>query len=84
MKKLLTILAALAILASGTANAQVAEKLTAHRLDRPWTFSSFVAPTGCVSTSVPFFGASVTLGCDAGLTYTTATLAAPVSGASAA
>ena len=69
MKKLLTILAALAILASGTANAQVAERLTAHRLDRPWTFSSFVAPTGCVSTSVPFFGASVTLGCDAGLTY---------------
>ena len=69
MKKLLTILAALAILASGTANAQVAERLTAHRLDRPWTFSSFVAPTGCVSSSVPFFGASVTLGCDGGLTY---------------
>ena len=78
MKKLLTILAALAILASGTANAQVAERLTAHRLDRPWTFSSFVAPSGCVSSSVPFFGASVTLGCDGGLTYTTATLAAPV------
>ena len=69
MKKLLTILAALAILASGTVNAQVAEKLTAHRLDRPWTFSSFVAPSGCVSSSVPFFGASVTLGCDAGITY---------------
>lgn len=69
MKKLLTILAALAILASGTANAQVAERLTAHRLDRPWTFSSFVAPPGCVSTSVPFFGSAVTLGCDGGLTY---------------
>ena len=73
MKKLITILAALAILASGTVNAQVAEKLTAHRLDRPWTFSSFVAPSGCVSTSVPFFGASVTLGCDGGITYDAAT-----------
>ena len=69
MKKLLTILAALAILASGTANAQVAERLTAHRLDRPWTFSSFVAPTGCVSSSVPFFGADLKLTCDGGLTY---------------
>jgi len=69
MKKLLTIIAALAFLASGTINAQVAEKLTAHRLDRPWTFSSFVAPTGCVSTSVPFFGAAVTLGCDGGITW---------------
>ena len=69
MKKLLTILAALAILASGTANAQVAERLTAHRLDRPWTFSSFVAPTGCVSTSVPFFGADLKLTCDGGITY---------------
>ena len=69
MKKLLTILAALAFLASGTVNAQVAEKLTAHRLDRPWTFSSFVAPSGCVSSSVPFFGADVKLTCDGGITY---------------
>ena len=69
MKKLLTILAALAFLASGTINAQVAERLTAHRLDRPWTFSSFVAPTGCVSTSVPFFGADLKLTCDGGITY---------------
>ena len=31
--------------------------------------SSFVAPPGCVSSSVPFFGAAVTLGCDGGITY---------------
>ena len=32
-------------------------------------YSVMPAPTGCVSTSVPFFGASVTLTCDGGLTY---------------
>ena len=46
MKKLTTILAALAILASGTANAQVAEKLTAHRLDRPGGLPSYTGNAG--------------------------------------
>ncbi|MDP2317464.1 MAG: hypothetical protein Q8P41_31560 [Pseudomonadota bacterium] len=43
-----------------------------------WAYSALPAPTGCLSTNVPFFGSDLKLGCATGLTYTseTGTLAA--------
>jgi len=74
MKKVLSILAALALLVSGAAYGQGAHPLSAYRLDRPYSYALFTAPPGCTATSVPIFlGSPVALGCDAGLTYDAAT-----------
>ena len=50
-----------------------AQPVSGGLLGRGASYSGFVAPTGCVSSSVPFFGASVTLGCDGGISYDAAT-----------
>ena len=70
MKPLVRIAVLLAVAVSLRATSQ---PLTGGVLGQGAQYSSFVAPTGCVSSSVPFFGASVTLGCDAGITYDAAT-----------
>lgn len=57
----------------GLAEGAQAQPVSGGLLGRGASFSGFVAPPGCVSSSVPFFGAAVTLGCDGGITYTAAT-----------
>ena len=66
MKPLVRIAVLLAVAVSLRATSQ---PLTGGVLGQGAQYSSFVAPSGCVSSSVPFFGASVTLGCDGGITY---------------
>ena len=46
-----------------------AQPVSGGLLGRGASDSGFVAPTGCVSTSVPFFGADLKLTCDGGITY---------------
>lgn len=71
-------LAALVLLAAAPAFAQVDNGW--QEIQNGWGeiqtvpgYSGMPAPPGCVSTSVPFFGASVTLTCDGGISYDAAT-----------
>lgn len=79
-KTILALVAALLI--PGIANGQAAapNNTAAKRLDRPYSFSYFPPPATCTTAGqIPvFLGSPLALGCDAGLTYSVATLGAPV------
>jgi len=65
----------LLLVAALDAGAQDAMSVVPCRMDGAdcLTFDRVVAPSGCISTSVPFFGVDLKLTCDAGLTYDAAT-----------